>query len=189
MCFYFISACYVLTGDPSSSLSAASESASAASYWDAPYLQPYFDNTTQRELTATVGQSALLHCRVRNLGDRAVSQLIIYLTFFINLKARLKARTERHICTKGTATSQWSLREYFYPTSNNVLISEQKNLERAVDLSKVYLQSIFLARVQKLVAHKFPFSFNGSLVHYLTCFYRCFYRSLLSIPRIHPLHT
>ncbi|XP_055901885.1 limbic system-associated membrane protein-like [Eupeodes corollae] len=42
-------------------------------YWETPYSQPYFDNTTRREVTATVGQSALLHCRVRNLGDRAVS--------------------------------------------------------------------------------------------------------------------
>uniref|UniRef100_A0A182TAC7 Ig-like domain-containing protein n=1 Tax=Anopheles maculatus TaxID=74869 RepID=A0A182TAC7_9DIPT len=43
------------------------------SYWEQPYAQPYFDNSTKREVTATVGQSALLHCRVRNLGDRAVS--------------------------------------------------------------------------------------------------------------------
>lgn len=47
------------------------------SYWEQPYAQPYFDNSTKREVTATVGQSALLHCRVRNLGDRAVSNIII----------------------------------------------------------------------------------------------------------------
>ncbi|XP_046610546.1 basement membrane-specific heparan sulfate proteoglycan core protein-like isoform X2 [Neodiprion virginianus] len=44
------------------------------SYWEQPpFSQPYFDNTTRRETTTTVGQSAYLHCRVRNLGDRAVS--------------------------------------------------------------------------------------------------------------------
>ncbi|XP_055375385.1 protein amalgam [Condylostylus longicornis] len=42
-------------------------------FWDTPYSQPYFDNSTRRDVTATVGQAALLHCRVRNLGDRAVS--------------------------------------------------------------------------------------------------------------------
>lgn len=42
-------------------------------FWETPYAQPFFDNTTKREITATVGQPALLHCRVRNLGDRAVS--------------------------------------------------------------------------------------------------------------------
>ncbi|GBP63112.1 hypothetical protein EVAR_98100_1 [Eumeta japonica] len=33
--------------------------------------QPYFDNATKREYTAAVGQPAYLHCRVRNLADRA----------------------------------------------------------------------------------------------------------------------
>ncbi|XP_021912984.1 limbic system-associated membrane protein-like isoform X2 [Zootermopsis nevadensis] len=44
-----------------------------APYWEHPFSQPYFDNSTRREMTTTVGQSAYLHCRVRNLGDRAVS--------------------------------------------------------------------------------------------------------------------
>ncbi|CAH1153619.1 unnamed protein product [Phaedon cochleariae] len=39
-------------------------------YWDLP---PYFDNSTKKEYVTTVGQTAHLHCRVRNLGDRAVS--------------------------------------------------------------------------------------------------------------------
>ena len=43
-------------------------------YWDNPFdTQPSFDNTTEREVTATVGQVAYLHCRVFNIGDRAVS--------------------------------------------------------------------------------------------------------------------
>ncbi|GLH05669.1 Uncharacterized protein GBIM_11241 [Gryllus bimaculatus] len=44
-----------------------------APYWEQPFSQPYFDNSTRREMTTTVGQTAYLHCRVRNLGDRAVS--------------------------------------------------------------------------------------------------------------------
>ncbi|TMW51965.1 hypothetical protein DOY81_002955 [Sarcophaga bullata] len=42
-------------------------------YWETPYSQPYFDNSSRREVTSIVGQAALLQCRVRNLGDRAVS--------------------------------------------------------------------------------------------------------------------
>ncbi|KAL4717028.1 hypothetical protein ACJJTC_016915 [Scirpophaga incertulas] len=34
--------------------------------------QPYFDNTTKRDYTAAVGQPAYLHCRVKNLADRAI---------------------------------------------------------------------------------------------------------------------
>lgn len=45
----------------------------ASSYWDENYSQPYFDNSTKRDITVTIGQTAILHCRVRNLGDRAVS--------------------------------------------------------------------------------------------------------------------
>ncbi|XP_026326212.1 zwei Ig domain protein zig-8-like [Hyposmocoma kahamanoa] len=37
------------------------------------HVGPYFDNTTKREYTAAVGQPAYLHCRVKNLADRAVS--------------------------------------------------------------------------------------------------------------------
>ncbi|XP_036233231.1 protein CEPU-1 isoform X2 [Bactrocera oleae] len=35
--------------------------------------EPQFENTTEREVIAAVGTTARLHCRVRNLGDRAVS--------------------------------------------------------------------------------------------------------------------
>ncbi|KAK9889290.1 hypothetical protein WA026_004570 [Henosepilachna vigintioctopunctata] len=42
-------------------------------YWEQAFTQPYFDNTTRREITTTVGQTAHLHCRVGHLGDRAVS--------------------------------------------------------------------------------------------------------------------
>ncbi|KAF5302775.1 hypothetical protein FQA39_LY01955 [Lamprigera yunnana] len=41
-------------------------------YWEQPFSQPYFDNSTRTEIT-TVGQTANLHCRVRSMGDRAYS--------------------------------------------------------------------------------------------------------------------
>lgn len=55
-----------------------------ALYWDTPYAHPYFDNTTKRDITATVGQPALLHCRVRNLGDRAVSIYVYIIIIMIS---------------------------------------------------------------------------------------------------------
>ncbi|EDW38015.1 GL12378 [Drosophila persimilis] len=36
-------------------------------------LDPLFDNSTNREIIAALGTTARLHCRVRHLGDRAVS--------------------------------------------------------------------------------------------------------------------
>ncbi|KAH8419150.1 hypothetical protein KR222_006804, partial [Zaprionus bogoriensis] len=35
--------------------------------------EPQFDNGTEREIIAALGTTARMHCRVRNLGDRAVS--------------------------------------------------------------------------------------------------------------------
>ncbi|XP_055636949.1 zwei Ig domain protein zig-8-like [Toxorhynchites rutilus septentrionalis] len=42
-------------------------------YWENNMMQPYFDNTTKRDITAISGQTSQLHCRVKSLGDRAVS--------------------------------------------------------------------------------------------------------------------
>lgn len=37
--------------------------------------RPYFDDVGPRNVTAVVGQSALLNCRVKHPGDRTVSKL------------------------------------------------------------------------------------------------------------------
>nr|XP_029718413.1 hemicentin-1-like isoform X1 [Aedes albopictus]XP_029718414.1 hemicentin-1-like isoform X1 [Aedes albopictus]XP_029718415.1 hemicentin-1-like isoform X1 [Aedes albopictus]XP_029718416.1 hemicentin-1-like isoform X1 [Aedes albopictus] len=42
-------------------------------YWENSMVHPYFDNTTKRDVTAIAGQTCQLHCRVKSLGDRAVS--------------------------------------------------------------------------------------------------------------------
>lgn len=52
------------------------------SLWESPYSHPYFDNSTRRDMTITVGQTANLHCKVRNLGDRAVSAFRCYANIF-----------------------------------------------------------------------------------------------------------
>jgi hypothetical protein len=38
---------------------------------------PYFDFNVPRNVTTAVGQTAFLHCRVEQLGDKAVSTLFI----------------------------------------------------------------------------------------------------------------
>lgn len=54
--------------------SAAREVGLNSIFWDYPYtVQPTFDNTSEKEVVAIVGQAAYLNCRVFNIGDRAVS--------------------------------------------------------------------------------------------------------------------
>lgn len=39
---------------------------------------PYFDTTASKNVTALVGKTAYLNCRVRNLGNRTVSQIYAF---------------------------------------------------------------------------------------------------------------
>lgn len=45
-------------------------------------LHPYFDFDVLRNVTARVGQTAFLHCRVEQLGDKSVSTKRIYINIF-----------------------------------------------------------------------------------------------------------
>lgn len=44
---------------------------------------PFFDLSTQRNVTAAVGQSAFLHCTVEQLGDKAVKINLFHHILFI----------------------------------------------------------------------------------------------------------
>lgn len=44
-----------------------------ATYPHPKWLEPYFDPSTPRNVTALMGKSAYLSCRVRNLGNKTVS--------------------------------------------------------------------------------------------------------------------
>ncbi|KAG0417871.1 hypothetical protein HPB47_005316 [Ixodes persulcatus] len=48
-----------------------------SAYWDDPHFRPHFDNSTDRNVTAQLGKSAFLHCRIRQLGDRTASHYIL----------------------------------------------------------------------------------------------------------------
>lgn len=97
-----------------------------ASYWDENYAQPYFDNTTRRDITVTIGQTALLHCRVRNLGDRAVSSdssiSIQHISFRIHaVLHKSKAKQSNNAATiknwSGSALSENSQHSTFFATA------------------------------------------------------------------------
>lgn len=43
------------------------------------WLEPYFDAATPKNVTALVGKSAYLNCRVRNLGNKTVSNCLWFI--------------------------------------------------------------------------------------------------------------
>lgn len=48
--------------------------------------RPYFDDVGPKNVTAVVGQSALLSCRVKHPGDRTVSKQSYFYGFVDNLQ-------------------------------------------------------------------------------------------------------
>ena len=42
---------------------------------------PYFDATSERNVTSFVGQVTHLHCTVRDIGDRTVSEIMNCMSF------------------------------------------------------------------------------------------------------------
>lgn len=46
------------------------------------WSEPYFDAMIQKNVTALVGKSAYLSCKVRNLGNKTVSLAHKYISFY-----------------------------------------------------------------------------------------------------------
>lgn len=44
--------------------------------WPTPGTGPYFDTSINSNITGLVGKTVLLHCRVKNLGNRTVSYFL-----------------------------------------------------------------------------------------------------------------
>lgn len=58
-------------------------------------LEPYFDIVSPGNVTALVGKSAYLTCRVRNLGDKTVSHIYyVQISALITHETHMKLRIE-----------------------------------------------------------------------------------------------
>ncbi|XP_066152898.1 zwei Ig domain protein zig-8-like isoform X2 [Euwallacea fornicatus] len=79
-------------------------------YWDQPFSQPYFDNSTKREYTTTVGQTAHLHCRVRNLGDRAVSWIRKRDLHILTVGIQTYTNDQRFLSLHTDGSDEWTLK-------------------------------------------------------------------------------
>ncbi|XP_039758520.1 hemicentin-2-like [Pararge aegeria] len=77
--------------------------------WE-PLGQPYFDNSTKREATAAVGQPAYLHCRVRNLADRAVSWIRKRDLHILTVGVHTYSSDARFAALHADGSDEWTLR-------------------------------------------------------------------------------
>lgn len=79
-------------------------------YWEQPFSQPYFDNATRRDVTATVGQMTYLHCRVRNLGDRSVSWIRKRDLHILTVGILTYTNDQRFQSLHSDGSDEWTLR-------------------------------------------------------------------------------
>ncbi|XP_053611300.1 hemicentin-2-like [Plodia interpunctella] len=77
--------------------------------WE-PLGQPYFDNSTKREATAAVGQPAYLHCKVRNLADRAVSWIRKRDLHILTVGVHTYSSDARFAALHADGSDEWTLR-------------------------------------------------------------------------------
>ncbi|KAM3965499.1 zwei Ig domain protein zig-8 [Aphomia sociella] len=72
--------------------------------------QPYFDNATKRDYTAAVGQPAYLHCRVKNLADRAVSWIRKRDLHILTVGVHTYSSDARFAALHTDGSDEWTLR-------------------------------------------------------------------------------
>ncbi|KAF7385620.1 hypothetical protein HZH68_014050 [Vespula germanica] len=118
-----------------------------SSYWEQPFSQPYFDNTTKRETTTTVGQTAYLYCRVRNLGDRAVSWIRKRDLHILTVGILTYTNDQRFQSLHGDGSDEWTLKisspqvrdsgTYECQVSTEPKISQAFNLSVVVSKAKI----------------------------------------------------
>lgn len=73
-------------------------------------LQPEFENSTQREVVAAIGTTASLHCRVRNLGDRAVSWIRKRDLHILTIAVMTYTNDQRFLARHTDNSDEWVLK-------------------------------------------------------------------------------
>ncbi|XP_047501988.1 hemicentin-1-like [Penaeus chinensis] len=81
-----------------------------APMWDQPLLKPYFDNSTKDSIVGAVGRSAFLHCRVKHLGDRAVTWIRKKDVHVLTVGLFTYTKDARFTALHSESSDDWTLR-------------------------------------------------------------------------------
>ncbi|CAO1409903.1 unnamed protein product [Diamesa serratosioi] len=138
---------------------------SSPSYWEAPFSLPYFDNVTRRDIIATVGQSALLHCRVKNLGDRAVSWIRKRDLHILTVGILTYTNDQRFQSLHADSSDEWTLRITSPQPRDSGVYECQVSTEPKISLA--FRLSIIVSRA-KILGNTELYIRSGSDIN-LTC--------------------
>ncbi|XP_071539089.1 zwei Ig domain protein zig-8-like isoform X3 [Panulirus ornatus] len=81
-----------------------------APMWDQPLLKPYFDNSTSSRVISAVGRTAYLHCRVKHLGDRAVTWIRKQDVHVLTVGLFTYTTDDRFTALHSESSDDWTLR-------------------------------------------------------------------------------
>jgi len=100
-------------------------------YSDLPRVveRPYFDDVSPRNVTAVVGQPAVLNCRVKHIGNRTVSTKIrttvnLLLLFIIKITSKGWERSRWFLVYVTQEANAAKMKDDFSPKPNNKTIAK-----------------------------------------------------------------
>ncbi|XP_055852424.1 V-set and immunoglobulin domain-containing protein 10 isoform X2 [Episyrphus balteatus] len=128
-------------------------------------MQPYFENTTQRSIIAAVGRTAKLHCKVRNLGDRAVSWIRKRDLHILTIGIMTYTNDQRFQAMHLDDTDEWILKIVSVQPRDSGIYECQVSTEPKI--SQAYRLTVVVSKA-KILANPELFFKSGSDIN-LTC--------------------
>ncbi|CAO1385929.1 unnamed protein product [Diamesa hyperborea] len=98
-------------------------------------VNPYFDFTVARNLTTRVGQTAFLHCRVEQLGDKSVSWIRKRDLHILSAGTSTYTSDERFQVIEHEQTENWTLQIKFAQQRDSGIYECQVNTEPKMSLA------------------------------------------------------
>lgn len=128
-------------------------------------MQPFFENTTQRSIIAAVGRTAKLHCKVRNLGDRAVSWIRKRDLHILTIGIMTYTNDQRFQAMHLDETDEWILKIVSVQPRDSGIYECQVSTEPKI--SQAYRLTVVVSKA-KILANPELFFKSGSDIN-LTC--------------------
>ncbi|XP_023159199.1 hemicentin-2 [Ceratitis capitata] len=127
--------------------------------------EPQFENTTEREVIAAVGTTARLHCRVRNLGDRAVSWIRKRDLHILTIGIMTYTNDQRFLARHIDNSDEWVLKVVSVQPRDAGIYECQVSTEPKI--SKAYKLMVVTSKAQ-ILSNRELFIQSGSDIN-LTC--------------------
>ncbi|KAH8311339.1 hypothetical protein KR044_005725, partial [Drosophila immigrans] len=128
-------------------------------------FEPHFDNGTDREIIAALGTTARMHCRVRSLGDRAVSWIRQRDLHILTIGIMTYTNDQRFLARHIDNSDEWVLKVVSVQPRDAGIYECQVSTEPKISLA--YKLMVVTSRAQ-ILANRELFIQSGSDIN-LTC--------------------